>query len=159
LQAEIPRPKSRPAIVRVHEAAVVVESAGKILLRQCQAGERWAGLWDFPRFPIDGLRGKKLESELSQRVAHLAGTLPSLLGTLATIRHTVTHHQITLSCHLATCPAPGPSTQHLHWVTHAQAIDYPLSVTGRKIWRLLGERAQLGPMRPSGLDGKPASGG
>ena len=58
---------------------------------------------------------------------------------LSTIRHSVTRYRITLSCHLATCPAPGRDTEHVHWITPAQATRYPLSVTGRKIWELLEE--------------------
>ena len=50
-QQEIPRAKRRPDYEQVHETAVVVRRRGKVLLRRCGPDERWAGLWDFPRFP------------------------------------------------------------------------------------------------------------
>ncbi len=52
LQEQIPAPRRQPKMEDSHEAAVVVESRGKILLRKCGDGERWAGLWDFPRFSL-----------------------------------------------------------------------------------------------------------
>ncbi len=137
LQDQIPRPKQKQQVVRVCEAAVVVRAGHKVLLRRCQPGERWEGLWDFPRFPITQTRGKKLIDELETGVAKLTGMTVSLQGTLATMQHCVTRFHITLSCHLATCPAPRRSTKEMRWLDPRDAIDYPLSVTGRKIWTLL----------------------
>ena len=38
----------------VREAAVVVRRGGRVLLLLRPEGGRWAGLWDFPRFALDG---------------------------------------------------------------------------------------------------------
>jgi A/G-specific adenine glycosylase len=53
LQSRIPRAARRPPTTEVTEIAVAVERAGKFLLRKRPVGERWAGLWDFVRFPVD----------------------------------------------------------------------------------------------------------
>jgi A/G-specific adenine glycosylase len=140
LQEEIPRPKQKAEYVPRREAAVVVQAAGKILLRRCGKGERWEGLWDFPRFPLSPARGKKLERELVEGVASLTGLHVSLQRPLATIRHGVTRYRITLHCHLATCALPGRTKQQQRWVTVMQATNYPLSVTGRQICQLLEDR-------------------
>ena len=140
LQGRIPRRKQKTKYVAVREAAVVVQVDGKILLRRCQSGERWEGLWDFPRFPVTAVRGKKLEAELVRRTADLTGLTVTLHGRLATIRHGVTRYRITLSCHLASYRTPGHLPRHLDLVTLDQAARYPLSVTGRKICQLLGEQ-------------------
>ncbi len=137
LQDQIPLPKEKQRTVALREAAVVVSAGHKILLRRCQPGERWEGLWDFPRFAITQTRGKKLTTELEQGVADLTGMTVSLQGSLVTLRHSVTRFRITLTCHLATCATPSRSTKHLKWVEPHEAMDYPLSVTGRKIWALL----------------------
>src|SRR5207247_568055 len=54
LQDVIPSPKRKAQVVAVHEAAVLVRRGRDVLVRACQPGERWAGLWDFPRFALDG---------------------------------------------------------------------------------------------------------
>ncbi len=136
-QEQIPRPKQQTQYVPLREAAVVVQVDDKILLRRCQKGERWEGLWDVPRFPLSQARGKQLEAELVQGVASLTGLTVSLQRPLTTIRHGVTRFRITLHCHLATCLTPPRaaqrrSRQQQRWVTLAETADYPLSVTGRK---------------------------
>ena len=53
VQNEIPRRASRLEITRLTEAAVAVCHKNRWLLRRCGPNERWAGLWDFPRFSLD----------------------------------------------------------------------------------------------------------
>ena len=53
LQSRIPPPRRKAARKAVREAAVVVRRRGRVLLLQRPEGGRWAGLWDFPRFPFD----------------------------------------------------------------------------------------------------------
>src|SRR5262249_40699929 len=47
---QIPLPTKRMNYEDASEVAVVIRHRGRVLVRQCQTGERWAGLWDFPRF-------------------------------------------------------------------------------------------------------------
>ena len=51
-QHDIPRPVERPRTAFVTEAAVAVRRNGMYLLEHRKPGERWAGLWDFPRFAM-----------------------------------------------------------------------------------------------------------
>jgi len=140
LQDRIPLPRQKTKYTALREAAVVVWAANKFLLRRCQRGERWEGLWDFPRFPVTHMRGQKLDAELVRGVAHLTGLVIDPQGTLATIRHGVTRYRITLTCHWATCegqPRLRRDKGNVKWVDHEEAGEFPLSVTGRKIWQLL----------------------
>ena len=57
LQAQVPRMPAKAASEAVREAAVIVWHKNTILLRRREAGERWAGLWDFLRFPLAARRG------------------------------------------------------------------------------------------------------
>ena len=50
-QQEIPPPKIKRPVEAVREAAVLVRRRGRVLLLRWPEGRRWAGLWDFPRFP------------------------------------------------------------------------------------------------------------
>ena len=51
-QAEIPLPARRPEITETREAYVAIESSGRYLIYRRPEGQRWAGLWDFPRFEL-----------------------------------------------------------------------------------------------------------
>ncbi|MGE3244588.1 MAG: A/G-specific adenine glycosylase, partial [Pirellulales bacterium] len=53
LQDKIPRPKAKQAFTEVREAAVIIRRNGSFLMRECGPNERWAGLWDFPRFALE----------------------------------------------------------------------------------------------------------
>ncbi len=62
-QQEIPVQKSKQPPTPVTHVCVAVQRKGKYLLQQYQVGQRWAGLWDFPRwesqtFPVEKLTSK-----------------------------------------------------------------------------------------------------
>lgn len=66
-QRQIPVSASRPNVTAVTEATVAVINDGAFLLRRRSEGERWAGLWDFPRFEIDGFDVPCVDSALARR--------------------------------------------------------------------------------------------
>ncbi len=51
-EAQIPAVKPKPPAIALREAAVVIRRGGRVLLLRCPEGQRWAGLWDFPRFAV-----------------------------------------------------------------------------------------------------------
>ena len=148
LQNEIPVAAKRPEITTVFEAAIAVRCGDQYLLRQNPEGQRWAGLWDFVRFPIPdaeqqlpaaGLKSSKqlparlvrsLESE-SQKLVATDIAVDRFLGE---IRHSVTRFRIHLQCFLAESPAAKiVPADNIAWVTVDEFPGYPLSVTGRKL--------------------------
>jgi A/G-specific adenine glycosylase len=143
LVALIPRPINSTAYEDVTEIAVVVRHRGRVALRHCASGERWAGLWDFPRFAAAA------DSANGQLTQHIAAQTRKLVGLAivpgphwVTLRHGVTRFRITLHCYEASLrqPARGRSEQigpAARWVAIGDLANYPLSVTGRKISRLL----------------------
>jgi len=136
LVAQIPTPAKRTQYEDVTEVAVIVRARGRVLLRQCQPGERWAGLWDFPRFAVSG--DGALADEIAARTSELAGIDVSAGERLATLKHGVTRFRITLHCYAAATNSPARAiSKSARWVKPADLADYPLSTTGRKISRLL----------------------
>ena len=109
-------------------------------MRQCSDGERWAGLWDYPRFEVEAAGPLLIERELVEKVRHQSGVEVRLRGLLDTIRHGVTRYRITLDCYLADyqagrlCSTPA---RKLKWVAADEIDALPLSTTGRKIVQLL----------------------
>lgn len=140
LQDCIPPRRAKKSYVDVSEAAVVVRRAdGRVLLRRCQPGERWSGLWDFPRLAWSGPEDAVATEQLCAEVATLAGGALTAPRLLATLRHGVTRHKITLTCFEAVCRRAGRARGDVRWVMLSEMSSYPMSVTGRRICRLLNE--------------------
>lgn len=137
LQPQIPQPKRPTAYEAVREAAVVIRRGDRVLIRRCAPDERWAGLWDFPRFGVTAADGPALAQELAEHTRRLTGLTVELLGPLATLKHGVTRFRITLECYQARVLAGRLRPSALRWVSPAELTAYPLSVTGRQIARLL----------------------
>lgn len=120
----------------VREAAVVVRRAGRVLIRQCSEGERWAGLWDFPRFDLKAEGPLFATDELAKKVAAQTGIHCEPGGLITTLKHGVTRFRITLECYEAE-HAGGRLRKPARWVSLDDLADLPLSATGRKLVKLL----------------------
>ena len=142
LVAQIPLPAKRTLYEDVTEAAIVIRRGKQVLLRQCQAGERWAGLWDFPRFALAG-GGEELHEQVARAAYERAGLRISRLKPLVTLKHGVTRFRITLHCFEARLATQKNGTRGeaasgaCRWVLPDELTSYPLSTTGRKISRLV----------------------
>lgn len=146
LQDVIPQRKAMPQTEAVQEVLLVVRRANLVLLRQRQAGERWAGMWDFPRFAIESAGGGWVE-EVADKLAQITGVKAAIGEPLTTIKHGVTRFRITLDCHWAECvSSPRRLPRAVRWLRPTELSDYPLSMTGRKVAQLL---AAQSPSRQS----------
>ncbi|MEM9701580.1 MAG: A/G-specific adenine glycosylase [Planctomycetota bacterium] len=153
IQAEIPRPKAKQAITDVTEATVAVRRAdGRLLLRQRSDSERWAGLWDFPRYepPADltahvpklGERQRSLlpgddfaplQRWLSETIAKQTGVRCEVGDGSFELRHSVTRFRIRLLCFEATRTRGRlRAGEALRWVGPDELEAVPLSKTGRQ---------------------------
>ena len=137
LQADIPPPKRRIPSTARREAAVLLRRRGRVLLLRCPEGGRWAGLWDFPRVPIESEQPADRLRELVDKVRSLTGAVIEPGELLHTIRHGVIRYRITLECYAARCLSMGdpPDGAELEWLRAEQLAHYPLSTTGRKLAR------------------------
>ncbi|WP_437202805.1 A/G-specific adenine glycosylase [Planctomicrobium sp. SH664] len=147
-QDEIPRKAARAKVTQVVEATVAVRRDGKLLIRQRGPEERWAGMWDFPRFPVESAahEGKiELQAPLLREVAERFFELTALRITgeeLATeFRHSVTRYRIRLLC--LTAELMGKISlrdETLRWVNPSELAELPMPVTGRKFAETLRQR-------------------
>ena len=132
----IPRAKAKPRFEDVQEALLVVRHGKKVLLRQRQPGERWAGLWDFPRFVAES-NGQMLQG-LCEKLSALTGVRVEIGERLTTLKHGVTRFRITLDCYSADCiSSPRRLASNCRWVHPSELGDYALNTTGRKVACLL----------------------
>jgi A/G-specific adenine glycosylase len=161
LQAAIPAPRAKPRIEAVREASVVVWRRGKVLVRRRGAAERWAGMWDFPRFPLTARRQPAIARELAANLERLVGIVAEPGKRITTIKHGVTRFRITLDCYTARYisakRASSADGEELKWLAPAQLTAVPLSTSARKLSRLLSppapgrvrRRAAASPYGPS----------
>jgi A/G-specific adenine glycosylase len=140
LQDVIPAARRKPNFESVREAAVVVRRRKQVLLMRRGEGGRWAGLWDFPRFALADDGGNGSDEELAEKLKALTGVVARPQQLLTTLKHGVTRFRITLDCHLAdyvSASRRAPAEAELRWVLPSDFESYPLSVTGRKLSRLV----------------------
>ncbi|MFM9964225.1 MAG: A/G-specific adenine glycosylase [Planctomycetaceae bacterium] len=135
-QAEIPVPPRRPQITETREAYVAIESSGRYLIYRRPEGQRWAGLWDFPRFEVPLTKVRTL---LERRIADEFGPCVTISERLAQFKHSVTRYRITLDCWLAKTAGSDDLTTKLPtaWVAPSEFASYPFSTTGRQLAELL----------------------
>jgi A/G-specific adenine glycosylase len=139
VQDRIPRPKAKAKIEEVREAAVIVRRRGRVLLIKRGDGGRWAGLWDFPRFPLEAEHPAEIRKEIIDAVRRLTGVMIGPGELLKTIRHGVTRFRITLDCfaaeYVSETAAEFPVERK--WVRLGELEKYPLSTTGRKMAEMI----------------------
>ena len=141
-QAEIPRPAVRPEITEVTELSAIVRRNDQFLVYHRAPGERWAGLWDFPRFPCPDesvKNAKRHPIELEGIVANRLGIRVEAEKLLVEIRHSVTRYKISLRAFLCDHLDGdiAPTVGEYRWLSAAEVHALPLSVTGRKLAKLL----------------------
>ncbi len=143
-QESIPQPKGRPRYEERHEVAVLVRRRGRVLLVRCADDGRWAGLWDFPRFPAHGNGSGAVRRELVDEVEKRTGVRVEPGAHLETLKHGVTRFRITLDCYEARYVSGPPGKvdpARMRWLRPAELETYPLNTTGRKLSRLAGRTA------------------
>ena len=156
-QSEIPMPACRPEITAVTEASVAVRKDDTYLLHRRDEGERWAGLWDFPRFPVadqavparNSRRQRSaagipqtvsddLKRTLQADIAGTTGVTAEIWDLLTEIHHSVTRYRIRLLCLSAEYRSGSLNgSRDSRWVHPDDFGGLPLSVTGRKLATLL----------------------
>ena len=147
-QAEIPIAAKKPMITELVDVAFAIERDGKYLLLRRPDGERWAGLWDFPRMTVAESKRKvpkfsltaTKKRELESRLLEATGIDATIDDLLTTIRHTVTRYRIQLNCLRCEFRLQNRDPkEEFVWLTPEQFEDYPLSTTGRQFAELLVE--------------------
>ncbi len=131
-------PAQRIRYEAVREAVVVIQRGQRVLLRQCQPGERWANLWDFPRFTLPEGEHQKF---LCRQISESTGLDIKLHRPFTRLKHTVTRFRISLDCYRASDIQGRLKNNggggYAQWVAVDQISERPLPITGRKIAQLI----------------------
>jgi A/G-specific adenine glycosylase len=147
LQDQIPTQPPRKASLQVREACVVIRRAGRVLLVQRPSHGRWPGLWEFPHGPLE--EDEMLEAAVERIARSMTGLRIRLGAELLTVRHTVTHHRIILTCFDADYRGGSFRSEDYpqgRWIQPVQLPSYPISAPQRRLAHtLLALERQRGP--------------
>jgi A/G-specific adenine glycosylase len=105
-------------------------------MRQCQPGERWYGLWDFPRYPFSAIDSRP---RLQAAIQRDCGLFLVLGEDKFSLRHAVTRFRIELTC--ISGKVLGGRLRRgsgFRWIPIDQMGQLPLNSTGRKIAERIG---------------------
>lgn len=119
-----------------------IERKERFLLRKGRQQDRWAGLWDFPRFELNNDVSAASRESIASFAAELGFSL-AIGEQLAVWRHTVTRYRIELECYAARTKSRAALTngsREQRWFTLDEIAELPLNTTGRKLYRLLSLR-------------------
>ncbi len=134
----LPANSAKQHTVQLFESLFVVRYRGKMLLRKCAKGERWQGLFDFPRLmklsakPTPGTLAAFVERELG------IDTNTCRQKLFWTTVHHVTKYKINLNAIRLELPAQSkpPSSflarSRYRWFTQAKVESLPLNKTARE---------------------------
>ena len=127
LQAEIPSPRVKEPVEYRTEVALLIRKRGKTLLIRSPDGERWAGLWDFPR--------AEAGADLQDRLSALTGRKLIPGQQICVLKHSVTKYRITLLfCEGKDVGrANGTPLCEVRWATAEELQNLPLNSTARKL--------------------------
>jgi A/G-specific adenine glycosylase len=159
IQREIPVSARSTKVTSVTEAAVAIRRKNAYLLVRRNSGERWAGLWDFPRFELSDrdapsvatvrrtvVSGQSqltlpLKQVLEAATREATGINTQVDQIISEIKHSVTRYRIRLLCVLARRRSGRlKAIRQAEWVVPSRFRDFPLSATGRQLANLLLER-------------------
>ena len=155
-QAVIPCPKPPKVYTELREAALIIrDGKGRILMRRCTAQERWAGLWDFPRFDVTQCRPAVSEPDhIAMQFRERFGKSVSVGNKLHELKHAVTRYRITLESYEAeiktTSLGKWNSKVERVWADPSMPSELALSSSGKRVWAwLLGDRVvNFTPRKP-----------
>jgi A/G-specific adenine glycosylase len=139
LVERLPELPKRTESVAVPRAAAVVERGGKVLcVRVPDGAARWAGMWQMPN--ADVASDETAEAAASRAVREAAGFSVHSGERLLRVRHSVTHHRITLD--VFRCEARGGNARAVGasavaWIAPARLDELAMPSAHRRIAQFL----------------------
>jgi A/G-specific adenine glycosylase len=121
---ELPVKEKKPAAVHLRHAIWIPVFGEEFGLRQVPKGLWWEGMWEFPR--ADAVASGEVEE-----LRDLTG--PGWRQEVATFRHAVTHHRITVEVSVVRCDTKSPK---LAWHRRDELAALPIPAPQRKALKL-----------------------
>jgi A/G-specific adenine glycosylase len=147
----IPAPKVPKTLTDLTEAVVLVENtSAQWLVRRCGDGERWAGLWDFPRFDVTNLATPtEIEASLREAMRKRFRLDVDVSDSNVSSRHAVTRYRIQLRCyfghlrhHSVNDWDSARDAKEVRWLSLHELKDLAWNASAKRILKWLQEPDQ-----------------
>jgi A/G-specific adenine glycosylase len=120
----------RATVTVTHSSAVIRDDSDHVLIIQRPPHGLWGGLWEFPRAVCNA--GENPEEAACRAAYETVGAEIVTGKRLTTVRHTVTHHRITLHAYEARLAPNSPLPQPLgcasyRWVSPRDLLEFAFS--------------------------------
>jgi A/G-specific adenine glycosylase len=141
VQELFPEKSKVPVVERSSSAVAVVFRRKCVLIVRRSQGRLFRDFWEFPGGEFNGVRN--IRSALATKIKNDLGLRIRVLDLLATIKHSVTQHRITLQAYraeLQTSTAVDPRRSTARWVKPAELRKYPFASASSQIVELLQSR-------------------
>ncbi len=138
-QATIPVPNRPKVYSELREVALVIRDRNeRILIRRCAENERWAGLWDFPRFDVTPCKAARDETNSAAlQFRERFGKSLLIGGKIHDLKHAVTRYRITLQCYEAEIDATQTgkwsTTVEKQWASLSELNHLALSSSAKRL--------------------------
>jgi A/G-specific adenine glycosylase len=134
---KLPAKVSKPKAISLAHVVWIPLFDGQVGVRQIPAGSWWAGMWEFPRIDVTDLN-RGVEGHVDVATDGGTSLLRNLVGSgtvryVGEVRHSVTHHRISIRVHLAGCES---QTEALSWRSPEALADLPMPSPQQKILKL-----------------------
>ncbi|MCY2983540.1 MAG: A/G-specific adenine glycosylase [Planctomycetota bacterium] len=139
-QAMIPVPKPPKDFTDLREVALVIyDSKGRFLMRRCGSKERWAGLWDFPRFDVTPCKTEASEAiHVAEQFRERFGKSVRIGQKIHELKHAVTRYRIQLKSYEAeidsSVRARWKEEVETLWADVDELSKLALSSSGKRLW-------------------------
>jgi A/G-specific adenine glycosylase len=118
---DLPTKSPKVQAVKLFQVVWVPIHENRFGVRQIPAGQWWEGMWEFPRADVG-----------SDELMAIVGE--GWLESIGIVRHSVTHHRITIDVNLVRCESPS---EQLIWLSIDKLADLPMPAPQRKILRMV----------------------
>jgi A/G-specific adenine glycosylase len=144
----IPAPKAKKVYADLTEAVVLVRNtSAQWLVRRCGESERWAGLYDFPRFDVTGnKRPAGVATKLEHAMLEKFDLDVAIFDSQYSLRHAVTRYRIRLHCFLGELRTePLAASGNLiepgspRWLAFEDLQALAWNASGKRVLKWLGE--------------------
>lgn len=143
-QELIPTPKPPRIYEERREVVLLLQNHNQqYLMRRCGPGERWAGLWDFPRYDVTDCKSdEEIFDSIRSQFIEQFGLSYDTRSESESIKHGVTRYKITLRCFhgiinassvVAESNPTSSATPEHNWCTLSELEQLPLNSTGKKL--------------------------
>ena len=139
----IPAAKPKKIITQLREIGLLIQdSKGRWLLRRRQQSERWAGLWDFPRYDCtDQTDDENALSYIDKTFMSLYGSGIRVVEERLSVSHSVTRYRILLRCFEARlvgklkdrAKSVDQEAEQIDWYRTEDLENLALSSSARKV--------------------------